>query len=85
MTDEPSEDELGELTDLKSDGADVGHNRMAHSELRKQGCSCRAISYDQHFDSYFCVKCDIWADPACSDPRCGYCRQRPAAPSLVRH
>lgn len=84
MTDNPSDDER-ELIYLESDEADAGHKRMAHSELRSQGCSCRAISYDPHYDSYFCVACDIWADPACSDPKCGYCRQRPTAPSLVRH
>lgn len=83
MTDEA--DEGPELTYLKSDEADAGHKKMALSELRKQGCSCRAISYDQHYDSYFCLSCNIWAEPACSDDRCRYCRQRPSVPSLVRH
>jgi hypothetical protein len=85
MTDKPSEDEPAELTYLNSDEADAGHKKMALSELRKQGCRHRALSYDQHYDSYFCQTCNIWAEPACSDDRCQYCRQRPAVPSLVRH
>jgi hypothetical protein len=85
MTDKPSEDEFTEPIYLPSDEADVGHKKMALSELRKQGCSHHAISYDQHYDSYFCQTCNIWAEPACSDERCRYCRQRPAVPSLVRH
>jgi hypothetical protein len=85
MTDEPSEDERVEPTYLQSDEAEAGHKKMALSELRKQGCSCRAISYSQYYDSYFCETCNIWAEPACSDERCHYCRQRPAVPSLARH
>jgi hypothetical protein len=82
MTDEPSGDERVELTYLRQDEVDAGHKRMALFELRKQGCSCRAISYDQHYDSYFCQTCNIWAEPVCTDERCHYCGQRPAVPSL---
>jgi len=84
MTDEPSDDEV-ELIYLPSDEANAGHKKMAFAELRKQGCSHRALSYHQHYDSYFCETCDIWAEPSCTDVRCQYCRQRPVVPSLVRH
>lgn len=85
MTDESSDDERAEPVYLQEDVADAGHKKMALWELRQQGCTHRAISYDGTYDSYFCATCNIWADPACSDSRCTYCRQRPVVPSLVRH
>lgn len=43
--------------------------------------SCGAkIQYNEEFDSYFCGKCNIWLNAACSDPNCMYCKQRPARP-----
>ena len=86
MSDEPSDDDDDEpeVIYLQSDEAGAGHKKMAFAELRKQGCSHRAVSYDQHFDSYFCQTCDIWAEPSCNDARCHYCRQRPVVPSLAR-
>jgi rubrerythrin len=85
MTEEPSEDESTELIYLQSDEAEAGHKTMALSELRRQGCFHRAISYDQYYDSYFCQTCNIWAEPACSDERCHFCGQRPVVPSLMKH
>ena len=85
MTDDPSDDDEPDQFYLPPDEANANHKKMAFTELRKQGCAHRAISYDQHFESYFCETCDIWAEPACRDSRCQYCRQRPVVPSLTRH
>lgn len=63
----------------------VTHRATALTELRAQGCHHSALGYNVGFDSYYCETCDLWAEPACADEHCGYCRRRPSAPSRVHH
>ena len=39
------------------------------------------LSYNDEFDSIYCVPCDEWRDIACEDPTCDYCAERPEKPS----
>jgi hypothetical protein len=32
------------------------------------------------YDSYACLKCNIWLDGVCSDPTCDYCKDKPEKP-----
>jgi hypothetical protein len=69
--DKPGEDEAeAQVTYLPEAEANAGHRAMAFSELRRQGCSHTALGYDADFESYYCQKCNIWAEPACSDRQC---------------
>lgn len=42
-------------------------------------CNATKI-YHEGFDAHFCPECNEWQEPACSDPECDYCSQRPAHP-----
>lgn len=35
-------------------------------------------------DAYACLKCDVWLEKLCSDPRCEFCTIRPDKPSEMR-
>lgn len=39
------------------------------------------LMYNRQFDSYFCNKCDTWAEYKCEDVGCEYCNKRPPKPS----
>ncbi len=41
-------------------------------------------SYDELFDSVYCVKCNVWLEKICSDDNCYYCRTRPEKPSTKK-
>ncbi|MEW2353678.1 hypothetical protein [Spirillospora sp. NPDC029432] len=40
--------------------------------------------YSDPFDAALCPRCDEWREPACPDPQCSFCRNRPLRPSLAR-
>jgi hypothetical protein len=46
-------------------------------------CGTRQEYYER-YDAAVCVRCDQWLEGACGDLGCGYCRNRPARPSLAR-
>ena len=33
------------------------------------------------YDALFCPACDAWREPACPEPGCSYCAERPVRPS----
>lgn len=37
--------------------------------------------YNQEFDAYFCARCDVYSEKACSDLACQFCSKRPELPS----
>lgn len=34
-------------------------------------------------DTMFCMTCDEWLEPECSDPACEFCKKRPEKPSMM--
>lgn len=34
-------------------------------------------------DAYWCERCDIWLEEACTDQSCVFCKNRPEKPSMV--
>jgi hypothetical protein len=38
---------------------------------------------NKKYDAYFCAVCDVWTEEACPDPKCNFCVNRPAKPSIV--
>ena len=37
----------------------------------------------EKFDAYWCARCDVWLEEACTDATCEFCPGRPAHPSEV--
>ena len=33
------------------------------------------------WDAYACLKCNLWIEPGCDDPKCDFCADRPEKPS----
>jgi len=52
------------------------------SEIPDYCPDCLArLTYNDEFDSVFCLSCDEWRDIPCADPNCEYCIERPNKPS----
>lgn len=41
------------------------------------------LSFNEKHDSYYCEKCDEWAEKKCKDDVCCFCFDRPEHPSSV--
>lgn len=55
---------------------------IALSEMPDHCPSClERLTYNDEFDSVFCLPCDEWRDIPCADPSCEYCAERPKKPS----
>ena len=57
--------------------------KNSHNNIeRNKSCElCLQIaSYSRRYDAMFCKKCNIWLEPECDDPKCFYCKERPAKP-----
>ena len=35
---------------------------------------------DFQYDAHLCAECDVWTEPKCADPECGFCPSRPTTP-----
>jgi hypothetical protein len=42
-------------------------------------CDCEA-EYNEKYDCYYCIKCNIWLEPKCGDLFCLFCKKRPTRP-----
>lgn len=64
-------------------------NRMttpATPETRHRCAKCDTLrGYSYRFDSFFCVRCDVWIEPTCADAKCMFCAKRPAKPPKDNH
>lgn len=46
--------------------------------------NCKShLNYDERWDSYFCVVCEIWTEKKCDDLSCYFCSNRPEKPSEI--
>lgn len=43
-------------------------------------CGKAGVRNDR-YDAYYCEDCNAWIEPACSDPTCQYCNNRPNKPN----
>lgn len=56
---------------------------MEKVELRKHRPYCtihNKSKYSEKYDSYYCIDCNRWIEPKCSDPNCEFCKDRPDKP-----
>lgn len=53
-------------------------NEKPH-QVTKRHIGCELI-YSKRFDVYWCMDCEEWAEPKCSDAECEYCTVRPERP-----
>ena len=60
--------------------------RKEHPHVKDNLCSkCGTlVSYNEQFDTYYCKKCNVWLEPACSDKNCEYCSKRPKKPKVTQ-
>lgn len=60
----------------------AAHYRQVLAEQDDAGCThAERIAYDETFDAFYCPDCDIWLEPLCDDPTCGFCTKIPLRPS----
>lgn len=46
---------------------------------------CRGdLTLYESIDTFACLKCDVWAEPKCSDKECYFCNLRTEKPSQSR-
>lgn len=38
------------------------------------------IRYNEKYDSFWCVECNVWTEKECGAKSCEYCGQRPKNP-----
>jgi len=60
---------------MKEQRLNIDHNGKAFC-LR---CGQEA-KHNEHYDSYYCVNCNIWLEERCVDPLCSLCKRRPIRP-----
>lgn len=52
--------------------------------LKKKGMKCdkclQLAKFSEHWDCYFCPKCNMWLEDKCYEPDCPYCKDRPEKP-----
>jgi len=42
---------------------------------------CKLASYyNDEYDAYACIACELWLEAPCDDPTCDYCAARPKKP-----
>jgi hypothetical protein len=53
-----------------------------HLEGSSYQCSvCNGrTKHNERYDAYYCPECNRWNEPACSDPTCEFCSNRPEKP-----
>lgn len=56
---------------------------MDAAKHEHNGHDVRLSPYDCGHDAIFCMTCDLWLEPKCSDPDCEFCANRPEKPSMM--
>ncbi|WP_090866196.1 hypothetical protein [Oceanobacillus limi] len=48
-------------------------------EMKCDTCHTNLVLYE-HYDSFFCPRCNEWTENTCDDPECSFCVMRPKEP-----
>lgn len=56
------------------------HERMTATFKHTVATGHASNERSDEYDAYYCLICNEWIEPKCSDADCAYCAKRPATP-----
>ena len=54
--------------------------KFAHPDKLVRGHKGHGLEYYRLWDAYWCLRCRVWAEGLCQNPKCEFCKDRPNTP-----